>query len=286
VSGPAPAPRPVSSGASPLVRRVLTAGILVPLVLAALWLLPTPAVALVFGLILVAGAHEWAILAGLASRRLAWAAAATLGLTLALLWPAIAEPPAWLALGIAWWCLALAWVVRYQTGRPIAGFDSTAVRLIGGWLTLVPTWIAMVWLHGAVGPAAVLGLLLIIWGADIGAYFAGRRFGRHRLASRVSPGKSREGVAGGLLAALLVALGLHAAGHAPLPLAAFLAFSVFIAGVSVLGDLSESLLKRVAQVKDSGGLLPGHGGILDRIDSLTAAAPFYAYGLLVAGAGR
>jgi phosphatidate cytidylyltransferase len=126
-----------------------------------------------------------------------------------------------------------------------------------------------------------LWLLLLVIAADIGAFFAGRRFGRHKLAPRVSPGKTWEGALGGLLAVGLVAL--VGAVHLSLPVAAGMAFGCAVGIFSVIGDLTESMFKRAAGLKDSGSVLPGHGGILDRIDSLTAAAPLYALGLLGAG---
>ena len=122
--------------------------------------------------------------------------------------------------------------------------------------------------------------MFVVWGADTGAYFAGRAFGRHKLAPRVSPGKTWEGVAGGAVLALLVAwvgtIWLEPVGG----YAAFLVLVLLTVMISILGDLMESLFKRVADLKDSGGLLPGHGGVMDRIDSMTAAGPFFVLGLL------
>src|SRR5690606_17335644 len=127
------------------------------------------------------------------------------------------------------------------------------------------------------GPAVMLFLLLLVVAADVGAYFAGRRFGRNKLAPRVSPGKTWEGVIGGLLGAALIAL----AGGAwfGVPLVPFVALCVVAVLASIVGDLTESLFKRHAGVKDSGTLLPGHGGVLDRVDSVTAAAPVFLIGL-------
>jgi len=134
-------------------------------------------------------------------------------------------------------------------------------------------------------PGLVLFVLVLIWVADSAAFFVGRRFGRHKLASRVSPGKSWEGVAGGLLAVVLLAAGIAVANQPAIesPLL-FVILSFAVAAASVLGDLVESLFKRRAGVKDSGTLIPGHGGVLDRIDSLTAAGPFFAAGWLLSGA--
>jgi phosphatidate cytidylyltransferase len=136
--------------------------------------------------------------------------------------------------------------------------------------------------HGfARGPLLVLWLVLMVCAADIGAYFAGRAFGHRKLAPLVSPGKTWEGALGGLLmVALVAALG---AVYFALPALAVVAFGVGVGIFSIIGDLTESMFKRAASLKDSGTLLPGHGGLLDRIDSVTAAAPLYALGLFGSG---
>jgi phosphatidate cytidylyltransferase len=159
------------------------------------------------------------------------------------------------------------------------------VRLVG-LLVLITTWSSAVAVHAlaARGPELLLYLLFLIWIADSGAYFSGRRWGRRKLARHVSPGKSWEGVAGGLLpgSAFAVAGGFWF-GLEGGRLAGFVVLAAAVVAVGVLGDLFESLLKRYRQVKDSGGLLPGHGGVLDRIDSLTAATPLCYCGLLLLG---
>jgi phosphatidate cytidylyltransferase len=127
----------------------------------------------------------------------------------------------------------------------------------------------------------VLFCLLLVWMADIGAYFAGRRFGRRRLAPEVSPGKTWEGVLGGVAACIPVAVG--GSFWVSVPLGGFLVLCLATVACSIVGDLTESLLKRFAGVKDSGTLFPGHGGVMDRIDSLTAAAPVLLLGLTVLG---
>src|SRR5690606_7006029 len=147
---------------------------------------------------------------------------------------------------------------------------------------LLPPWAALAYLHGAGddGPGLVLTVFAIVWSADSGAFFTGRALGRHKLAPAVSPGKTWEGVAGGVILAGVVA---GAAGYLlELPVGALVAIGAATALVSVLGDLTASIAKRNIGVKDTGRLLPGHGGMLDRIDSLTAAAPAFVLGLIAA----
>jgi phosphatidate cytidylyltransferase len=148
---------------------------------------------------------------------------------------------------------------------------------------IVPCYLSLVWLHGQ-RPWMVMYVLLLIWVADSAAFFVGRRFGRHKLAARVSPGKTWEGVVGGLGGVAILASGVTVAvGNLPMAPATLVALSVLVGAASVVGDLVESLFKRRAGVKDSGTLIPGHGGVLDRIDSLTAAGPCFAAGWLALG---
>ena len=175
-------------------------------------------------------------------------------------------------LAVAFWLVvAPTWLQgRRQAPQP-------AVRAAVGVVLLLPTWAALLYLH-ARGPAVLLGVMAIVWIADTAAYFAGRHFGRHKLAPAISPGKTWEGVAGAL-----VALALYAAVVGLLAGMPLLSLFVMIAGllyVSVLGDLFESWIKRVSGMKDSGDVLPGHGGVLDRIDALTSTLPV-AMGLLL-----
>ncbi len=274
-----------------LRRRLITAGCLIPPLLAGLLLLPTPAIAVVFAVFAGIGAWEWASLAGWSepSSRLLYCLAigACLWVTYALLglsWD-VAGLFGVSALLLSWWGLCGYWLFDYQRcglgiprSRPLLG--------MAGLLVVVPAWAAIVRLHGAIaaGGYLVVLLLLIVWSADTGAFFVGRRYGRHRLADRVSPGKTWEGLIGGLLAGAAVAL-LCSAPLALGPHERLLFVFVCVVTIlfSVLGDLFESLVKRQAGVKDSGSLLPGHGGLLDRIDSLTAAAPVFALGMVVVG---
>jgi phosphatidate cytidylyltransferase len=172
-----------------------------------------------------------------------------------------------LKVSLAWWLAALAWMFFFPT--PIA----KPVAWICGALVIVPAWLALDFLYLQT-PELLLFALLIVWVADIGAYFVGKSFGRVKLAPQISPGKTWEGVLGGLAAVVLLA----AVGSQVLEtdIAILVPFCVAIAMISIVGDLAVSMFKRHAGVKDSGSLFPGHGGVLDRIDSVTAAAPLFA----------
>jgi len=272
-------------------QRIITGLILLPLAFCGFFLLEGLSFALFIGAVCVLAAFEWAALAGLKKiTEQSLYAVFVLLLLIALYLPRHLygenasewnniRIPALLA-GLLWWLSALLLVLIYPRSRALMG--GKALRLLMGLLILLPAWIALVVLKDFSDRTNLIAwLLALIWLADSGAYFVGRRFGKHKLLPAVSPGKSWEGLAGGMLIALLpvLAYGLY------LQLSwALLAKSLLIAAVvvlvSILGDLTESLFKREAGVKDSGKLLPGHGGILDRIDSLTAAAPIFIFLLL------
>ncbi len=169
-----------------------------------------------------------------------------------------------------WWLLALLWTFAFPTPIPVV------FRWICGALVLVPLYAALVVLYHS-DPWLLVFLLLLVWAADIGAYFAGKQFGRVKLAPSISPGKTWEGVIGGLL--LVVLLTLARSVWVETDYMALVPFVIAVAGLSIVGDLTVSMFKRTSGVKDSGSLFPGHGGMLDRIDSLSAAAPLFALGL-------
>jgi phosphatidate cytidylyltransferase len=260
-----------------LVQRLITGAILAAVVLGALLLLPPVAACLLVAAFLLLGAWEWSAFVTPGRNGARFAYTAVLGVMLLAL--AVAALPAaglraLLLAGLAWWAVAFAWILRFPTPVP------TAVVAVAGVLTLVPAYagfralLALPAVPGAApGPALAILVLGIVWGADIGAYFVGRRIGRTRLAPAVSPGKTWEGVGGGVLAAALVGgaggvlLGLPPAATVPLALG--------VAAISVVGDLAESMFKRHVGVKDSGRLFPGHGGVLDRVDSIAAAVPLF-----------
>ena len=265
-----------------LKQRIITALILAPLALWAILALQNDNLSLILAIIFSLGAWEWSRLVGLECHLWRIAYTAIFPVVFFFLYPLLSEGT-WaqfiLTLAIVWWVMALGSVLTYPRSEALWK-NSAVARAIAGPFVLIPSWGALSLLHSEYGPGYFILLMLIIWGADSGAYFAGSAFGKHKLAPKVSPGKSWEGVIGGLLTAIAVAAiatqWLDTVGA----LAGFLALVVITVFISVLGDLTESLFKRVMAIKDSGGILPGHGGILDRIDSLTAAAPIFTLGLL------
>lgn len=268
-----------------LKQRVITALILAPLAVWTIFALSHHSFVAVLGVIFVLAAWEWSRIAGLQSITMRAAYSGLIGVLMGgvFLFDGAMIQNILLMAAVVWWFTALIAVLRYPNG---SGFwSSMIVRLFVGPLVLVPSWYAVGELQHAWGPFYVLLLVLLIWGADTGAYFAGRRFGRRKLAPKVSPGKTWEGVIGGMLLALLGSL-LVAAWHGiGISLWALFPLVLITVSVSVLGDLLESMFKRLTDIKDSGGILPGHGGVLDRIDSLTAAAPIFLAGLLLLSGG-
>lgn len=273
--------------------RTLTALVLTPIAIAAVLLLPTHWMMAVGSVLFLAALWEWLRLADIEdSLARTVLLVANLALMVALVWASrTASGFNWVLLelmvmvGVGWWLLALLWLARYDFASD-HDTHARAFKLAAGTLAIVPAWSALAVIHGGQpnGHRWLLLALALVWAADTGAYFVGRYFGRHKLAPRISPNKTVEGLAGGLAAALLVAvLGAPLAGAtmAQLPAVALVAFVA--AGFSAVGDLFESLLKRHIGVKDSGNLIPGHGGILDRVDGVLAALPAFALGKAILG---
>ncbi len=262
--------------------RILTAIVLLAPLLAALFLLPSIWIAVIFGVVVTAGAWEWTALIGI--RSVAQRGVYT-GLLLAAGFSLMAAGynAAMLVFVVATagWLLALVELVRRPRVHDgwLGGRDAHAVA---GFLILVPSWLATYSLHAADPdrPLVLLYALVLVWVADSMAYLSGHLFGRTKLAPAISPGKTVEGVVGGVLSVALVAgVGGTLIWHyTEKNLALWIALSIIAALISVLGDLLESKFKRMAGVKDSGRMLPGHGGVLDRIDALTAALPVFALG--------
>jgi len=267
----------VSSG---LRQRIATGLLLAALVIVILLWMP-PAVAVVAVMVVVAaGAWEWAGFAGLTLQwqRIAYAAAVMACVALAWL---VATPVLLTLLwcSAVWWLVATAWLV-FAPGVGGRGFAG-----IAGFVVLVPAALGLGKLaeHVPNGQLLLLFLLVLIAAADIGAYFGGRTFGRHKLAPRVSPNKTWEGFWSGVAAAACAAF--IGGWLLEKPLLPWVAVCVGVALASVAGDLVESMFKRQAGLKDSSSLLPGHGGVLDRLDSLSAAGPMFLLGLLLLGRG-
>ncbi|MFZ5842281.1 MAG: phosphatidate cytidylyltransferase [Pseudomonadota bacterium] len=289
-----------------LLQRVITALLLLPLVLALVFLLPLPAFAMAVAAILVLGAREWgrftsaekaapltAMLSYLGCAILLWQLSPPFDFWPSLSWPtwlwsADNLPLLVLAAAVLFWCISplLLWL---YPARANWWRTSQGARQALGVLLLLATWIALVSLRKISnvqdplkGALVIFYVLLLVWAADVGAYIAGKAFGKHKLAPSVSPGKTWQGFFGGLLLALVI-------GHVAAPLFGlssnsewgFRALVLVTIIASVVGDLIESLCKREAGIKDSGTLFPGHGGMLDRIDSLMAAAPVFALGALL-----
>jgi len=275
--------------------RILTALVMIPLVLAALFLLPPLGWGTVALAAIAVAAVEWARLAGSSQRRQALFAACIVGIGAAAMlvpaagfdaggWPARVLVALCAPALVFWLLVAPRWL--QSNFRP----DSEAAMALTGAIVLIGAWAAVVSLQ-ARGPWLVLAAMAIVWIADTAAYFAGRAFGRRKLAPAISPGKTWEGVYGALAAVAVYAFALvpfapragYASEISPLATIAWIVVALGLVMLSIAGDLFESLLKRHAGVKDSGKVLPGHGGVLDRIDALLAAMPaaaLLAQGLL------
>jgi phosphatidate cytidylyltransferase len=265
---------------SGLRQRVLTALVLIAALAVVLFSLPPAATLALVVVAILVGGWEWSAFVAPTRPALRAAFVALLALGIAAAWPLSGTRSGMLALLVVaglWWLLAVFWILRgpQRVGAVLAA--------VAGIASLVPVAVALGRLRLEPGQGAwvLLFALLVIMAADVGAYFAGHRFGRIKLAPSVSPGKTWEGVIGGLLFSLIIAIvGARLLGW---PVAVVAPLAVGAAAFSVVGDLMESLMKRHSGLKDSGHLFPGHGGILDRFDSLTAGIPLLTLGLLQAG---
>lgn len=254
-----------------LKQRFITAVIALGVLLCVLFLVPEIVAEIFIALLALAGAWEWSAFLDTTSRLLRAffvVVIAALITAVSMLWPDSAVLV--LRIALAWWVAALVWTFFFPTRVP------QVLRWLGGAFVLVPFYAALRMLY-EIDPRLLLFALLIVWAADMGAYFVGKRFGRVKLAPRISPGKTWEGVFGGLVLAIFVTFGGRLVFEANL--AVLLPFVVAIAGVSIVGDLTVSMFKRTSGLKDSGNVFPGHGGVLDRIDSVAAALPLFALGL-------
>lgn len=267
-----------------LKTRVITALVLMALLLPSIFMLPQAGWALLVAAFIGVAAWEWGALLGWQefARRALGLVTAGICATASLVFPEVigvgaavdvAQPWVFVLYGCAaiFWCLVMPLWLRQKWS-----LQGGAVGLLVGAVVLLPTWLAMVQLR-ILGPAVLLAIFAVVWMADIAAYFSGKAFGKHKLAPTISPGKTWEGAIGACVGVVVYGL-LVRAGFAlespGLPL--WIILLLVVTAISIIGDLYESLLKRKAGIKDSSNVLPGHGGVLDRIDSLTSTLPVVA----------
>ena len=258
-----------------LKQRVITALVAVAILLVVLFYAPQPVGMVAIGGLFAAAAWEWSQFLGHKSSPVRWLFVGVVIACEVILATVLADwtKPVLIA-GLCWWVGALVWAFRFPTPIP------AAAAWIGGLLMLLPAYVALAVLY-QLSAWWLLALLMIVWMADVGAYFSGKAFGRVKLAPSISPGKTWEGVIGGLLLVLsaVVAVSLQRG----FSLAVAVPFCAAVSLISIVGDLTVSMFKRHTGIKDSGNLFPGHGGVLDRVDSVSAAAPLFAIGLSWAG---
>lgn len=275
-----------------LKQRVITAIVLAPLILALIFLTKASVFATLLGLMFLLGMWEWTRMSGVHGYVLRAVLLLGYAVLFALFWHVCKTPWWWLPVlaGLLWWLLALYWLVHHRFGHE-ATRRHAILKLLAGAMVVLPAWCALVVMHGDMaaphtgrGHWWVLFFACIVVAADIGAYTAGRRFGRVKLAPAISPGKTREGVYGALVCSGLVGLFGGALLKVPVDrLPAMVALALLTVLFSIIGDLLESLIKRHAGVKDSGALFPGHGGMFDRMDSIVAALPIFVLGKFLLG---
>ncbi len=265
--------------------RIITALLMAPVAIGAVYYLPTPYLAAFVAAILLAGLWEWSALSGLTDNipRSLYVAGNAL-MMLALAWGSgrgLFGLKLISLIGAIWWIIVCLWLWRFEFAKADTSLNRS-IKLLAGSLSVIPAWCALSWLHGSsdLGPRWALFALAIAWAADSGAYFAGVRYGKTKLAPRISPGKSWEGVIGGVIAILLLAVVANQSwlflDWSELHWLLFL--TVVTMFFSVIGDLFESLMKRHSGHKDSSDLIPGHGGLMDRLDSLLAVLPIFVIG--------
>ena len=273
-------------------QRIITALILAPIMIIGIFFLPLKQFAFFIAAIATIGAWEWANIAGYQRKwgRIFYAFIVFACMYATARWLRVNEEHViyFLGVGTAWWVVAFALVKNYPGGTDL--WHARYIRGFLGLCVLIPMWVGFMQLkqmpHSSI---LIIYVMLIVWGADTGAYFSGKKWGRSKLAPQVSPGKSWAGFWGGLVTTCVIgclfALSIHEwlRPLSPEDLAKLAVITVLTMVISVLGDLVESMMKRYRGIKDSSDLLPGHGGVLDRIDSMAAAVPIFAFCMLVLG---
>lgn len=271
-----------------LRQRVLTALLLAPLVILLVLISPTSVFAwLLAGAFLVA-TWEWTQLAGMKNPSTRGVIVGSAAVLFAALWWFRATPWLWPVLmvaGVAWWVLVCVWLRHFAFGAAPTP-ENRNLKLLAGFFVMFPAWVAALSIHGSEphGHIWVFLAMLLVWAADTGAYFSGRFFGKRKLAPQISPGKTWAGVYGAFVtSAVAIVGGGWLLGVRDARLIGLIGVAIVTVASSIVGDLLESLMKRHANVKDSGTLFPGHGGLLDRLDSVFAALPVFALGKLLLG---
>ena len=272
-----------------LKQRIITGLILAPLVLCGVFLLEPTHFSWFFAFILAVAAWEWANLSSLVTSVVRVTYALLIAALIFTLLPHISV--AWvLTLSVMWWIIATILVLTYPDSSSL--WRHPFVSAVLGIIILLPMWKALVFIREAsfipddsFNPLLlILYILLLVWSADVGAYFTGKAWGKRKLAPNVSPGKSWAGAWGGVTATLILALvASYIMSFSIIMTVQLLVITALTASVSIIGDLTESMFKRTRGIKDSSALLPGHGGVMDRIDSLLAAIPVFVFLLLSIG---
>ncbi len=251
-------------------QRIISAVIALLALFLVLFLVPPIVAQAVIFAAMLAGAWEWSAFLGVTGQALRWLYVLIIAALLAAASLLTVDVERVFQLALVWWLIALVWTFFFPTPIP------RALRWVAGALLLVPLYVALVLLY-TLNPLVLLFALAIVWLADIGAFFVGRAFGRVKLAPQISPGKTWEGAIGGLVAVALLAWAATLWSDARLTV--LVPFCLAVASLSIIGDLTVSMFKRTAGLKDSGKLFPGHGGVLDRMDSIAAALPLFALGI-------
>lgn len=272
-----------------LSQRLLAAAVLIPLVIICLFFVPISMYVVIMLVVLILAAWEWTQFLHFTEKKYKYYFVGTFILLIAIIYylsvltdDVEIVTKLILLLSVAWWLIALLLVVSYPTSVSIWG-KSVIIRLLFAFFTLVPFFMGMLQLRQVnyqgnqyQGAFLVLYVLVLVWATDSGAYFVGKLYGKHKLAPAVSPGKTLEGFLGGLFTSLIICICVNYSQFFDISFYNLFISSILAILASVLGDLTESMFKREAKIKDSGHLIPGHGGILDRIDSLTSAIPIFA----------
>lgn len=266
-----------------MFKRIATALVLIPLVLLGIFKLDQSHFAICVAVLCLIGAYEWGPFCDLTSKLHRVLYAATYILPFLAIWPYKDNTvfvSSLLSISLIFWFSAFFWMYRYSKSEQPVDVSNMA-KLTMGYMTIIPMWLALFSIQ-EISPEIIIWLFFIIWGADSGAYFAGRKFGKKKLAEKLSPKKTMEGVYGGMITSAIIAVvGIYVLEIELRTVPYWIILAMLTVLFSIGGDLFESMLKRLRGIKDSGSILPGHGGILDRVDSLTSAAPLFFLGMLL-----